>query len=61
MVYMSKAERMALRSAHSTEVNRTEVKTSLRDKETRSQRRQAMREKFKNSSMYAKHMPWLSE
>lgn len=50
-----------VRKIQSTEVNQREIKKSNRSMEDRKRRHAAMRDEFKSSSMYAKHMPWLNE
>lgn len=48
-----------VRKIQSTEVNEREIKKNSRSVSDRARRHAAMRDEFKNSSMYAKHMPWL--
>lgn len=48
-----------VRKIQSTEVNQREIKKSNRSMDDRKRRHAAMRDELKNSSMYAKHMPWL--
>lgn len=48
-----------VRKMKATEINRQQIKTSLRNPVVKSRRHATMREELKHNGMYSRHMPWL--